>query len=142
MRSLIPLLLFIATMCPAQGQIRTVTRTVRHFGDLERKLATVDSAQRANYLTDDFEQRLCASPGTPVPREDWLKAPAEKFAFSQEAVHDYGGIATYSALATTDSKQFMVVDTWKKDGDSWKLSVRYLCPATGQKSQSTTPKRY
>lgn len=134
------LTLFLSTACLAQVQVRT--RTVVQFGALEKKLATADDADRASLLTDDFEQRLCAEPGTPVPRDQWLTEPAAHFSLSQQAVHDYSDLAVYSALGTNGDKKFAIVDIWKKQGDDWKLSVRYLCPATGQQPKSSTPKRY
>jgi len=137
MKTILTLLLFSAA-CLAQVHVPTLT--VVRFGDLERKLAT--GQDRAAYLTDDFEQRLCAAPGTPVPRDEWLAAPAQKFSFHQEAVHDYGNVATYSALGSDGDTRFMVVDSWKKEGDSWKLAVRYLCPAAGEKPPAPLPKRY
>ena len=131
-------LLLVTCFCGAQTQYRT--RTVILFGDLERRISI--GTDRATLLTDDFEERRCASPGTPIPRDAWLAAPAPKFSFTQEAVHDYGAIAIYSALGSDSESQFMVVDTWQKQGDSWKLAVRYSCPATGVKEADTIPNRY
>lgn len=133
--------LLLCGCCLGQTPVRTLT--VVRFGDLERRLASsADAAARAQFLTDDFEERECAAPGTPVPRDQWLALPAPKFSFTQEAVHDYGDTAVYSALGTTKVKKFGLVDVWKKQGDGWKLAVRYRCPATGSKPESTTVKRY
>jgi hypothetical protein len=142
MKHLVTLLvLFMA--CPSPSQVRTLTRTVVQFGDLEGKIASATGAEeRGAYISEDFEERRCAEPGTPIPRDEWLAAPAQKFSFHQQAVHDYGNIAIYSALANDENAQFMVVDTWEKEGDSWKLATRYLCAASGEKPASTLPKRY
>ncbi len=142
MKIIVALFLLMAASS-SQAQVRTLTRTVILFGDLERKLATAtNGTERASYLTDDFEVRRCASPGTPLPRDEWLAQPAQQFSFSQQAVHDYGDTALYSAMASTADNQFAIVDTWRKQGDEWKLSVRYLCPATGDKPVNSRPKRY
>lgn len=137
--------LSITLVCAAQSvRVPTVTRTVQLFGELERKLASSDSSARAQVLTDDFEERLCAAPGTPVPRDEWLqKVAASGAAFSQEAVHAFGEISIYSALKTEGMNNEMIVDTWKQVDGGWKLAVRYSCPATGAKPPETgLPKRY
>jgi hypothetical protein len=135
------IVLLLCTAGLAQVQVRT--RTVLQFGSLEKKLASAESSTaRAAFLTSDFEERLCAEPGTPVPREEWLGQPVTRFSFSQEAVHDYGDTALYSALGTNGDKQYSIVDAWRKEGSDWRLAVRYLCPATGKKPESGIPKRY
>lgn len=140
MKNLLLIFLFSAS-CLAQVQVRT--RTVLQFGALEKKLASADAAaDRVSLLTDDFEERLCAEPGTPVPRGQWLQAPATHFSLSQEAVHDYGDTSLYSALGTSGDKHYAFVDTWRNDNGAWKLAVRYLCPATGKKPRESAPKRY
>ena len=140
MKALLVTLILSAT-CFAQVQVRT--RTVLQFGALEKKLAAADDASaRASLLTDDFEERLCAEPGTPVPHDQWLNSSATHFSLSQEAVHDYGDVALYSALGTIGDKKIAVVDTWKKQDSDWKLAVRYLCPAAGERPKSSLPKRY
>lgn len=126
-------------------RIPTVTRTVQQFGELENKLAGAkDVESRAAFLTDDFEERLCAEPGTPVSRANWLARPAPgSAAFSQAAVHMFGDLAIFSALFAHDQRSDMIVDTWKLADDAWKLAVRYRCPASGSKSaESAVPKRY
>jgi hypothetical protein len=134
--------ILLSAMCVAQNPIRTLTRTVTLFGGLERKLADASSAERATYLAEDFEERRCAQPGTPVARDQWLASPPEKMAFGQQAVHSYGDLAIYSALASSGTEKDMVVDTWKKDGEAWKLAVRYRCPSSGNKLSPTLNKRY
>ncbi len=141
MRILVTLLL-LSTSAFAQNQVRTVTRSVLQFGDLERKLAAAPQAERANYLSDDFEERLCAEPGTPIARNEWLAQPAPRFSYRQEAVHDLGDASVFSALALNGDSQYSVVDVWRKDGNTYKLAIRYLCPATGSKPSPSIPKRY
>lgn len=137
--------MLLSIICAAQSvRVPTVTRTVQLFGDLERKLASADKSAKAQMLTEDFEERLCAEPGTPVPREEWLqKLTPSGSQFSQEAVHAYGEVAVYSALRSADNASEMIVDTWKQADGGWKLAVRYRCPASGEKPQeSGPPKRY
>jgi hypothetical protein len=137
--------LSLSLSCIAQtARVPTVTRTVQMFGELERKLASADATTKAQFLTDDFEERLCAAPGTPVPSADWLqKVAASGGSFSQESVHILGEVAVYSALKTTPKSKEMIVDTWKQADGGWKLAVRYRCPATGAKPvESGPPKRY
>ena len=144
MKTIAAILLFTLTCFSQSARVATVTRTVQLFGDLERKLEAADSSGKAQMLTDDFEERLCAAPGTPVPRGTCLQESATRnVQFSQEAVHSYGEIAIYSALRTQDQTDNMIVDTWQQADGGWKLSVRYRCPATGDKpAKSALPKRY
>jgi len=143
MRILVVLLLSLAGVAQTV-RVPTVTRTVQLFGDLERKLASAEPSARAQFLADDFEERLCAEPGTPVPRQDWLqKAAVLDVNFSQESVHLFGEVALYSALETVGNAGNMIVDTWKQADEGWKLAVRYRCPAAGAKPKdSGPPKRY
>jgi hypothetical protein len=139
------IVLSLSFSCVAQGvHVPTVTRTVQQFGELERKLASADPTAKAQFLADDFEERLCSEPGTPIPRQDWLqKVAASNARFSQESVHVLGDVALYSALRTEEKSSQMIVDTWKQADGGWKLAVRYRCPASGSKpAQSGPPKRY
>lgn len=134
-------ILLLATLsiaCTAQVQYRT--RTVVLFGELEKRLSS--GVDRATLLAEDFEERRCAQPGTPIPRDEWLAAPPEKISFRQEAVHDYGSIDVYSALGSDSNSQYGVVDIWQKDGDKWKLAVRYICPVSSAKADEPLPNRY
>jgi hypothetical protein len=72
------------------------------------------------------------------------------------AVHDYGEIAVVSFLqvraarAKRDpARDVATVDVWKRDGERWKLAVRYAGPAgtrefavTGASSDAPIEKRY
>jgi hypothetical protein len=138
-------ILFLTAVSFAQAaRVPPVTRTVQLFGELERKLEAAEPSQKAQFLADDFEERLCAEPGTPVPRDAWLQKSAHSEArFSQEAVHMYGDLAVYSGLRNKTKDAETIVDTWKQADGGWKLAVRYRCPASGPKpAQATFPKRY
>lgn len=136
----------LSVLSAAQGaRVPTVTRTVQQFGELERELVSARTAEaRAALLTDDFEERLCGDPGTPIPKADWLQhPPSSDAALSQPAVHILSDVASYSGLLARDGQNDMIVDLWKKSDEGWKLAVRYRCPAGGEKHRdSGPPKRY
>jgi hypothetical protein len=137
--------LLLSASCLAQtSRVPTVTRTVQLFGHLERKLATLDAQSKPQLLTDDFEERLCAEPGTPIARDTFLQqATASDAKLTQEAVHSYGDTAVYSGLRTQAQSSESIVDVWVQAAGTWKLSVRYRCPASGAKpAKSAVPKRY
>lgn len=146
MKSAIVTIALLASMMlmGQQNRVSTVTRGVVVFGQLERKLAAAPTSAREPLLTDDFEERVCAAPGVPIPREDWLKQQTSTEAkFQGEAVHDLGDTAVYSALRVQGDSREMLVDVWKKADSDWKLAVRYRCPATGKMPrQQQIPKRY
>jgi hypothetical protein len=128
-----------------QGRVPTLTRTVIQFGELEHKLADASTREpRAALLTDDFEERLCSAPGTPIPREDWLaREPTASAKLSQQAVHLYDDVAVYSAMLSRSAAEDTIVDVWHLVEGNWKLAVRFRCPANGPKpAKSAVPKRY
>jgi len=144
MRATAAILLLTAVAFAQAVRVPTITRTVQLFGELERKLEAATPSGKAELLSEDFEERLCAEPGTPVPKEEWLQKSAALGArFSQEAVHMYDNVAVYSGLRTGLRETDVIVDTWKGGDGGWKLSVRYRCPASGSKpAASSLPKRY
>jgi hypothetical protein len=153
-----------AAQPPEAGRIPTVTRTVKLFSGLEMQLAENlhgGKKQEAEaLLEDDFELRPSNAPGVSTPRADWLAATVGKYALpartEQMAVHDLGSAAVVSFLqpaseneARDRSRDLFVVDVWKRDGDHWKLAVRYAGPAgsrstsiPGVGDQAVLPKRY
>ncbi|HEY3563657.1 MAG TPA: nuclear transport factor 2 family protein [Casimicrobiaceae bacterium] len=136
----------LAAATPGQAQpsarVPTVTRLVKLFSELETRL--VDSAHAGDasaldaMLDANFELRVGDAPGTPVPRDEWLRlarASGEtQPRLSQMAVHGFGDLATVSfADAATKPPRF-IVDVWKRDGDRWKLAVRYQSEVTATKA--------
>jgi hypothetical protein len=136
----------LAVAAPAfaqpSGRIPTVTRLVKIFSQLETRL--VDSARAADTTTLDamldtnFELRLGEAPGTPVPRDEWLRqarasAPTHP-RLGQMAVHDFGTVAAVSFADSTTSPSRFIVDVWKREGDGWKLAVRYQSDVTATKA--------
>jgi hypothetical protein len=133
------LLLPAAACVQAQDHgVTTMTRLVKIFLDEETQLQqaerNADDRALGTLLADDFEERTAARPGEPVPRADWLlrvqreRRPGGRI--EQMAAHDHGCVVVVSYLLrpTQDAPRF-IVDTWSREGDQWKLKVRYSAPA-------------
>jgi hypothetical protein len=128
----------------AQGTtaVPTVTRLVKVFQELETQFAQAaragDTAALEALLTDDFELRVARRPAEPVARAQWLAAikqqPAPDARIEQMAAHDHGAVVDVSFVMRpvvagppkrgTEAPLF-IVDTWARDGDAWRLKVRY-----------------
>ena len=133
---------FAAQNETASNRIPTVTRLVQLFTGLEATLSEAQSKGDAetlgNLLTDNFEMRIDASPGEPIPRAEWLKRVLEQRRAAQSeqmAVHDYGDIAIVSFLLKSEvtpkhSSAIFIVDVWRKAGADWKLATRYAANAS------------
>lgn len=133
------------------GRIPTVTRLVKLFLDLEGKLIHAvderDTRAVSSLLSDDFEMRVDAMPGNPVPRDAWLRKSfgesKSSSTIEQMAVHDLGKAAVVSYLwkiktAKSESERnIFVIDVWKREGKDWKLAVRYAAPS--QKDATAIP---
>ena len=120
---------------PRTKGVSTLTRGVVRFGRLENALADAvahrDHAAAEPMLADDFELRLAARPGDPVPRAQFLDAIAARGApettHDQMAVHDLGEHAVVSFRSTPEGgAPELVVDLWSHEGESWRLAVRYV----------------
>ena len=122
-------------------RIVTATRLVTIFSGLETELLTnIQKKNEAGFkplLSDDFQ--IWMAHGDPIPVEDWIEAVSanyalKKFKISQMSVRDFGNMAVVKFVRSQqaefqghdDSGEFLVVDVWIKDGDSWKLSDRYV----------------
>jgi hypothetical protein len=156
----------LAQPAPAPGRIPTVTRLVKLFTGREMELVAGTRAKDVSaletILDPSFEMRTGEAPGTPVPRDAWIRdarrAAARESAhesprIDQMAVHDVGDVAIVSfrasdgAGATHVPPARLVVDCWKRDGETWKLAVRYVSdsrarPAIRPRSPGTIDKRY
>jgi hypothetical protein len=133
--------------------IVTMTRGMKVFGDAETELIAALKAQDAAALDrlvgPDFEQRTQGAPGTPVPREDWLKQASTELAKAtgvrEMAVHDFGDIAIVSFVLVRDAPQAsaFVVDVWqrKSAGEAGQLQTRYLsaAPASAPRKRPAVP---
>ncbi|MGA8033450.1 MAG: nuclear transport factor 2 family protein [Casimicrobiaceae bacterium] len=145
----------------APGRIPTVTRLVKVFYDLESRLVSNlvarDTKAIDQALEPDFELRAGSMPGTPVPRADWIRQVQEnpsQASIDQMAVHDFGSVAIVSfrlvpaaTPASAANAGLFIVDSWKRDGDGWKLATRYLSNAAAPASAipasaGTIHKRY
>jgi hypothetical protein len=129
------ILALTASLCVAQapGRVQTATRLVTIFSNLENQLADAvsenDSARAARLLADDFSQWTPQPPGSPVPRDQWLKSAGKDlgtFSIRQMSAKDLGEYVAVNFVLTTKTKAFFVVDLWKKAGTNWQLAERYL----------------
>jgi Domain of unknown function (DUF4440) len=145
---------------PSASRIPTVTRLVKQFSELEAALVSKAHAKDVSALDDmldpSFEMRVGAAPGVPVARDAWVRearaSPREAPRIEQMAVHDFGTVAIVSfqaidpgAQATGGAHARFIVDCWKRDGDAWKLAVRYRSDAprgTRSGAAKTLDKRY
>jgi hypothetical protein len=158
--TLVALLAAPALAQPVQHStgVPTVTRLVKLFTELERGLGENARAKDASaldaMLDSSFEMRIGSAPGTPIPRDEWIRetraASREAPRTEQMAVHDFGDVAVVSFLerpgdeAKRANGRF-IVDCWKRDGDAWKLAVRYASDASAHGMKvpgSTIDKRY
>jgi ketosteroid isomerase-like protein len=144
---------------PGPSHVPTVTRLVKVFADLEAQLVTnahgKDASALDAMLDPSFEMRVGDSPGTPVPRADWMRmarvAPNVQPQIREIAVHDFGDVALVSFRQVTatgvgkPTSSHFIVDCWKRDGDGWKLAVRYRSEvrvAAGKAAKPVVDKRY
>jgi hypothetical protein len=128
--------------------VAVTTRLVKLFLEQETHLQQAeregDDRALGALLADDFEERTAARPGEPVPRADWLvRVQRERRpggAIEQMAAHDHGSVVVVSFLVRpAQGRPRFVVDTWAREGDSWKLKVRYSAPAGDAAPPSLKP---
>ena len=167
MRSVFPIAFLAASVAataiaqpgPQPGNVPTVTRLVKVFSELERglveKVHRKDPSALDALLDPSFEMRIGSAPGVPVPRDAWIRdarKAAAPLRMDQMAVHDFGEVAVVSfheAFAASGAKHRshdrFVADCWRRDGDAWKLVVRYLSDASASGvagASGTVDKRY
>jgi ketosteroid isomerase-like protein len=123
-------------------RIITATRQVVIFTDLEtqllRAVQSKDQAGLSNLVSEDCIIEM--PDADPLTGEDWIKTVISKdyalksFVLRQFSVADEGDVAVVkfdrvqqsSFKGKPDGGEFFVVDVWKKSGDSWKLTNRYV----------------
>ena len=127
---------------PLSPRIVTATRQVTLFSGLEKQLLEAvqkkDSAAMKKLLSDDLSVRM---PDTdPLPVEDWITSVMSKdfvlksFVVRQVDAVDVGDAAVVAFdrvqestfKGQNDGGEFYVVDVWRKNGDNWQLSDRYV----------------
>ncbi len=130
-----------ATLTAAGGEapprIPTVTRLVKLFLEHEAQLGDAvragDVAGIERLLTEDFELRVGARAGQPVPRADFVRALSAARDpggdIGAMAVHDLGTTMIVSYAQGHRGGALFVVDVWRNDGGNWKLAIRYAAPA-------------
>ena len=149
-----------AQPAPETSRVPTVTRLVKTFSELEARLmagfAGRDTAAIEQIVDADFEMRSGSTPGTPVPRAEWIRQSIDKpdrGSIEQMAVHDFGSVAVVSfrqvhaaPSATNPHRDLFIIDSWKRVGDGWRLATRYLSDAAAPPSAAPAPgsidKRY
>jgi ketosteroid isomerase-like protein len=126
---------------PLVPKIMTATRQVTLFTGREKQLLVgiqkKDQAALKGLLADDFE--IWMPNGDALATEDWLPAVLSKFnlksfRISQMSVRDFGDTAIVKFMRSQkadfrgkdESGEYFVVDVWRKAGDSWQLSDRYV----------------
>jgi hypothetical protein len=135
-------------------RIMTATRQVAMFTGLETQmLQTIQKNDKAGLqamLTDDFSIEM---PNVErMVGEDWVDSVTtkdfvlKKFGVRQVSVVELGDAAvvkfdrlqdaTYKG--TPDSGEFLVVDVWKKAGDTWKLANRFVSKVSSTLPSATT----
>ena len=140
------------------GRVPIVTRLVKSLLEQENRLAQAagngDAAALQALLADDFEMRSARRPGVPTPRAEWLAAlarqPTPPGEIEQAAAHDHGAVADLSFLwRPPKGAPLFIVDTWAKEGDGWRLKVRYAAPVArdaqpvpGESDAAVIPKKY
>jgi ketosteroid isomerase-like protein len=137
------------------GRIVTVTRLVAMFSDLESQWLTAIQQKDENalkrLLADDFQVWTPTPPGDPISREDWLKQAGagklESFHLRQMAVrslNDETALASFVLSETVERAgkatrhDNFVVDVWRKTGDQWHVTDRYISQITGASPPART----
>ena|SRR5947209_14348723 len=138
---------------PLAPKIMTATRQVTLFTGLEKQLLAgiqkKDQAALKGLLADDFE--IWMPNGDAIATEDWLpgvlgKFNLKSFRISQMSVRDFGDTAIVKFMRSQkadfqgkdESGEYFVVDVWRKAGDSWQLSDRYVSK-TGSAGSNPRP---
>ena len=123
-------------------RIITATRQVTTFTGLENQLLrAVQSKDQVGLSKLVSEDCIIEMPDAdPLPCDDWMKSVLSKdyalktFAVRQLSVADgtdstvvkLDRVQQSSFKGKPDGGEFFVVDIWKKSGDTWKLSNRYV----------------
>jgi ketosteroid isomerase-like protein len=128
---------------PSGRGVQLPTRNVMIFSELENAwLGAVqkrDTKSLDKLVADNFELRTSAAPGVPTAREESLRQalqlPPFESSIGQMAVHEFGDLMLVSFLWKIDApkgsglaQNVFVVDTWRRNADSWQVVVRYASP--------------
>ena len=132
-----------AQTAPAPPRIVTRTRLQVVFSQLEtqwlKAVQAKDKAGLNKLLAEDFEVWTAASPGEPLPREDWQTAALARklvsFRIRQMAVRSvrpdvavasFVLTETFDEAGTAREESHFVVDVWTSSGgDNWRCTDRY-----------------
>lgn len=160
---LFAVLIATSVFSPAQEPVKpaltpriiTATKQVSIFTGLENQLLQAiqkkDKTAAQAMLSDDLMIEM--PDADPLPGEDWLDSVMAKhytlksFVVRQMSAIDLGDAVVVkfdrlqeaSSKGKADSGEFFVVDVWKKIGDSWKLTNRYVSKVSSDASIMKKP---
>jgi uncharacterized protein DUF4440 len=124
-------------------RIVTHTRLVSIFAGMEVQLYKAIQRKDKNainaLLTDEFEVWTPNQSGDPIPSDDWLQSVTtgydlKTFRITQMSARDFSTVIVVKfrlsqkaeASGKDQSGDYFVIDAWQKEGESWKLSDRYI----------------
>ena len=130
------------------ARIVTKTRLVAIFSELETQwlqaVQQKDETTLSRLVSEDFQVWTPQPPGAPIPREDWQKQALAhqlaSFRLRQMAVRSLSNQISVASFVLSDiieqggkpqSRDHFVVDIWKKDGENWQCTDRYVWPISG-----------
>jgi hypothetical protein len=127
---------------PLNPRVITATRQVVIFTDLETQmLRAIQSKDKAGLSKLVSEDCIIEMPDAdPLTSEDWIAAVLSKdyalksFVVRQVAAVDgrdfavvkFDRVQQATSKGKSDGGEFFVVDVWKKDGEAWKLTNRFV----------------
>jgi len=126
-----------AAAAPAPGSAHA-TRTGAAVAELEQALLHAvqsrDAGRLQQLLTEDFEMTVAQDPDNPVPRDDWIDSAMRTGAagrtLAQLAAREVG-TTVLATFVLHGKPALFVVDTWQRDGASWRLAARQVAATAG-----------
>ncbi|MCU1220769.1 MAG: hypothetical protein JWN42_1966 [Candidatus Angelobacter sp.] len=150
--SLIAACVLVAAQEPVKPKLSprivTATKQVTIFTGLEAQLLQAvqkkDKATLQALVADDFTIEI--PDADPLSGDEWFDSVTandyalKSFVVRQMSVADLGDAAVVkferlqeaTSKGQADSGEFFVVDLWKRNGDSWKLTNRYVAKVSSQ----------
>lgn len=160
---LLPVLILTIMFSAAQEPVKpsltpriiTATKQVSIFNGMENQLLKAiqkkDKAAAQAMLSEDLYIEM--PDADPLPGDDWLDSVLAKdytlksFVVRQMSAIDLGDavvvkfdrIQEATSKGKPDGGEFFVVDVWKKSGDTWKLTNRYVSKVSSQAEMPKAP---
>jgi Domain of unknown function (DUF4440) len=136
------------------NQAASETKLQIFFSELEtqwlKAIQEKDPAALNRIVSDQFQVRMPAPPGNPIPREQWLLGIFSRRLLSfqlrqvrvrelspQIVVVSFVQTETYQQSATPQMEDHFVVDIWinSGSGDNWRCTDRYFAEVKGMPAQ-------